>query len=127
MDLYSEAFNPGFVDVVDAQTGLAVGSVAITYELRACSLIIPLALLGGDDGNTNYGAIVGDYYDSSDEITNFGLPPAYSQQESQQVVPEPSSCIVWSIVIAGVIVTVRRTRRVTGNLKRPRIDRSASP
>ncbi|MHB0960423.1 MAG: hypothetical protein ACYC0X_31545 [Pirellulaceae bacterium] len=122
VDLFSEAFNPGFVDVVDAGTGFAVGNVPITFASRAFSLTIPLALLGGDNGNTNYGAIIGDFLDSSDEITNFGLAPAYSRRESAQVVPEPSSLVVWSLIVAGVIGTCRRARRVTRNPKRLPID-----
>ena len=111
VDLFSEAFTPGFVDVIDALTFLPVGSVPISFEPRAFSLTIPLAMLGGDNGNTNYGAIVGDFFDSSDEITNFGLAPAYSRRDSQQVVPEPSSLLVWSLLVAGVVGAVGRRRR----------------
>jgi hypothetical protein len=98
LDLFSEEFSPGLVDVVHAASVLVVGQATIQFENMSFSVTVPLSLLGGDDGRINYGIIVGDYIDMSDEARNGGESPAFS-------VPEPGSlavCLVFMITLTTV-------------------------
>jgi hypothetical protein len=81
-DLFSEAVNPGFIDIVAPTIGgLVVGTIPITYMPLGLTCTVPLALLGGDDGVLSYGVIIGDVVGPIDAAPG------------TQVVPEPST--IW--------------------------------
>ena len=68
IDLFSEQFQPGFVDLVDAD-GFFIGSAPITYDTDSLEIEIPLSLLG-DDGNLNYGTVIGTFNEPTDTAPN---------------------------------------------------------
>ncbi len=117
LDLFSEAFNPGFVDLIDALTGLPVvvdpttlepAAAAIVFSTTSFSVTVPTAWLGGDDGNVNYGVIVGDFRDVSDEATNPDQAVAYSRVGAVAAVPEPTGLMIWCSLAVGSIIARRR-------------------
>ena len=81
VDLFSERFHPGQVEIVDWRAVMPVGMASVTYDDLTFSVEIPLELLGGD-ATFNYGIIVGDYRDMSDEAPNDGF---------RSTIPEPSA------------------------------------
>jgi hypothetical protein len=80
IDLFSERFHAGEAEVINTATVQPVGVAAVMYGATGFSVIVPLSLLGGDD-LFNYGLIVGDFLDMSDEAPNGGFGTT---------VPEPS-------------------------------------
>lgn len=87
VNLVSERFSPGFVDIVKPFSpfpGEVVGSVPILFTSTSLSVTIPLELLDNDDGLVNYGTVVGTFSEATDEAPN--APVATSRS-----VPEPST------------------------------------
>lgn len=84
IDLFSERFHPGQVEIVDWRSVLPVGMASVTYDAASFSVEVPLDLLRGDS-SFNYGIIIGDYLDMSDEAPN---------DDFQSTVPEPSSALL---------------------------------
>ncbi len=108
IDLFSESFTPGMVDVVNASTGLPTGSAAISYGATTFSLSLPFSLIGGDDGFLNYGLVVGTFNEATDEATgSTGAPPPSDS------VAEPASLVAWAVLstIAGAYGFHRRRQR----------------
>jgi hypothetical protein len=90
VDLGSEAFNAGFVDVISTTTGFPVISVPITYTATGFSLAIPLSALGNPSPpNFNFGGVVGTFNESTDRFPN-GATPA-------EVTPEPASIVLFGV------------------------------
>ena len=96
IDLGSELFHPGLVDVVTTSTNLPVGTVAIAYGASSLSLSVPLSLLGGDDGVLNYGLIVGDLNAPTDRAAN-GATPLTSA-----AIPEPFTLALLGLGLFGI-------------------------
>lgn len=73
VDLFDEQVNPGVLNIVEALTDTTVGTVAAIYNANSIEMLIPLALLGGDDGVMDATAIVGSFLQPTDA---FGSVPA---------------------------------------------------
>jgi hypothetical protein len=74
VDLFTESIHPGEVDVFDAVTGTVVGTIPVDFGSNSLSLIIPLSLLGGDDGLVNYAVIAGTLTEATDEAPDGMIP-----------------------------------------------------
>lgn len=114
VDLFSESFTPGTVDIINASTGLPTGSAAISYSPTSFSLTLPFSLIGNDDGFLNYGLVAGTFSEATDQATGSTSPLVTDG------VPEHASAIAWVTlcVIAGSLIVHRR--------RRPAIRRSIS-
>ena len=107
VDLLSELFTPGMVDVINASTGLPSGSAAISYGATSFSLTLPLSLIGGDDGFLNWGLIVGTFSEATDQATGStgtSIPPP-------EGVPEPASAVVWLFFALTAVICTPMLRR----------------
>lgn len=60
IDLYSEQFNPGFVNLVDRTTFNTIGQAPISYGNDSFEIQVPLDLLN-DDGALNYSTVLGNF------------------------------------------------------------------
>lgn len=98
IDLFSEEFSPGLVEIIDSQRSIVVGQAPIHLLDNSLSVIVPLSSLGGDDGLFDFGAIVGDFVDMSDEAG-----PATSL-----LVPEPATTSV--VVMLAITFLLPRKR-----------------
>jgi hypothetical protein len=107
LDLFSERFNPGMVEVVDAASMQVIGLAPASFAATSLEVEVPLQWLGGD-GIVNYGVIVGDFVDVSDEARNVGQPVAYS-------VPEPAGVFLFALGL-GVVVLRAQTRECGSSL-----------
>ena len=87
---------PGKVSVVEAATNSEVGLAPISFTTQSLTVSVPLAMLGGDDGLVNFGAIVGDVDHFSDAVS---------------VIPEPASLLVWLGLSAACVGLHFRRRR----------------
>lgn len=67
VELFSEIDTPGFVVVVDANF-IVVGSIPITYGAQSLSGVIPLGMLGGDDGVVDFTTIIGTFSQPTDAL-----------------------------------------------------------
>ncbi len=106
IDLFSESFQPGFVDVVDDNFNL-VGVAPIVYSPMSLMTTVPLSLLGNDDGLVNYGVVVGPFDEPTDEAADSGVP-AVSSPAPGAVIPEPLTAAL-SLMGLGVLgMTTRR-------------------
>jgi hypothetical protein len=109
VDLFSESFHPGLVDVVDTNTGSPTGSVPISYSSNSFSLTVPLSLLGGDDGNLNYGVVTGTFNEPTDRAPNGATPGTVSAQAA--TVPEPGSLTLAGLGLTGFLAYRWRRRK----------------
>ncbi|MCA9186777.1 MAG: hypothetical protein R3E01_22260 [Pirellulaceae bacterium] len=87
VDLFSERFHAGEVDVINNATVEPVGTASIDFQEKSFVVTLPLALILGDT-DFNYGAIVGDYLDMSDEAPDRGFA----------TVPEPCCALTGSFL-----------------------------
>lgn len=101
IDLSSEVFNPGFVDIVRTSDATAVGSVGITFTASSFEILFSNSLIGGVS-NFNFAALVGTFNEPTDRMPNGSSP--------LQAVPEPSAVLTW-LVLAGLAVPAYRCRR----------------
>ncbi|MBD3559009.1 proprotein convertase P-domain-containing protein, partial [Planktothrix sp. FACHB-1355] len=97
IDLFSEQLHPGLVDLFDTST--FIGTVPITYESNSLQIEVPLSLLG-DDGNINYGTVVGSFSGPTDAAPNtefgtIGDPPG---NVPDNVVSTPGDDRVWGSI-----------------------------
>jgi hypothetical protein len=99
LDLGSELFHPGLVDIVSAATNLTVGVAPITFGTNSLSITFATALLGSPY-QVNYGILVGDFLSPTDRAPN-GADPAST------AVPEPSTL---TLVGIGAALVARRRR-----------------
>ena len=93
------------VAVTDALTRLPVGFAPIVFEPTSFTVTLPTSIIGGDDGNVNYGVTVGNRSEATDVATNPDQAPAFSS-----TVPEPTSLLTWSLLAVGLIFYRRRRR-----------------
>ena len=109
VDLYSEAFHAGTVDIWDGPGTTVLGSAPILYGTNSFEITVPLSVLGGDDGNLNYDVVVGDGTGLTDQAVNYqdvqnGSPPGVSS------IPEPSSVALFGLILVGIGLVRQRTR-----------------
>jgi hypothetical protein len=95
VDLFSERFSPGMAEVVDAATMQVAGLASTRFAASGLEVEVPLTFIG-NDGLVNYGIIVGDFLDMSDEVRNAGETVAYS-------VPEPGGPAFVILALLGLI------------------------
>lgn len=100
VDLFSERFHAGEAEIVDTATFQPIGVAAVTYDASTMNVRVPLALLGGD-ALFNYGIIVGDFLDMSDEAPNDGFATT---------IPEPGGLSYFVINLAIGTLSVRSRR-----------------
>lgn len=103
VDLGSEAWNPGFVDIVATATNLPILSVPITFGLNSFTLSIPQSALGFP-GYFNFGVYVGNIENFDGDRAPNGLLPA-------GVIPEPMSIALFGFAFAGASGYYWRRRR----------------
>ncbi|MFO0969075.1 MAG: PEP-CTERM sorting domain-containing protein [Gemmataceae bacterium] len=102
VDLSTEAFNPGFVDILDTTTGGVFATVPITFGPSSFSVTVPF--VGADNGPINFGLLVGTFVEPTDRAPN-GAQPA------QTFIPEPNSLL--AVTLLGLIGYGWRRRRTT--------------
>jgi hypothetical protein len=95
IDLGSEQFHPGLVDVVNALTNIPTGQAPITFGPNSISIDVLLSQLGGAGPSFNYGILAGTFNESTDRAPN-GATPASS------FVPEPGSMTLLGVALAGL-------------------------
>lgn len=100
VDLFSELFHPGFVEVRSAFTGSIVQNVPISYEPASFSVDLTYAALGGD-ALFHFGVLVGTFSGATDRAPNGSIP---------LLIPEPNGLVLAGLgvlVLAGVRVRWR--------------------
>jgi serralysin len=82
IDLFSEEFNFDFVDILNASDFSLLGQAPIYAAGDSFQISIPLALLG-DDGNLNFSAIFGSFFEPTDAVpdTQPGIVSAATSTE----------------------------------------------
>lgn len=101
IDLGSELFHPGLVDIVSVATNLTVGVAPVIYAGTTVQIFLPSALIGNVPG-LNYSIIVGDFLSATDRAPNGADPLAAT--------PEPSTLVLAGIAGLGAIGYARRRR-----------------
>lgn len=78
INLTSESLHPGFVEIgTDLAFDVITGTVPILFEEKSFTIVVPLVMLGGDNGLVNYGIAVGVGAAGTDRLPN-GVEPAVS-------------------------------------------------
>lgn len=101
VDLFSEVFQPGFVDILDPSTFTPLLTVPITFGPQSFSFNIPLSFIGTP--LVNYGITMGTFGNPTDRAPN-GVQAAVTT-------PEPSSLLLFGVVGAAACLWRRRTTR----------------
>jgi hypothetical protein len=101
IDLGSELFHPGLVDVVDTATNLTIGVAPIIYAGTTVQIFLPSALIGNPSGLT-YGVLVGDFLSATDRAPN--------GDQGIAATPEPSSLALAGLAAMGGMFYARRRR-----------------
>ena len=96
--LEDESFTPGFVDIWEYDTAVVTGTVPIDFGLNSLSVLIPLSLLGNDDGLVDMTVLIGDMNQPTDAIG--GL----------LAVPEPSGILLLSSGLGLLGIMMLRTQ-----------------
>jgi hypothetical protein len=99
VDLFSESFDPGNVELINPTDFSSIASVPISFGPTSFSLTIPLALLGGDV-YLDMRLIVGTFGEPTDDLVINSLP-------------EPASAMAWLglLGICGLRRSARRRQR----------------
>ncbi|MBN2291621.1 MAG: hypothetical protein JXM70_04300 [Pirellulales bacterium] len=100
VDLLSEPFHPGFVELVDANTNTTIDpALPISFSADSFSVAIPLSSLASGDGQVDFGILVGTVLESTDQSVG-------------TVIPEASSLLIWSLLGSTILVgvVVRKVR-----------------
>jgi len=102
IDIFADIFHPGDVHLLGPDLFTFIADVPITFAATSFSVTIPLSLLGGDDGNVNFAAIMGGFPDPTDQVPN-----------GVAAVPEPASfsTFLGMGLIAMVAVGWRKRRK----------------
>jgi len=111
IDLFSEANNPGFVDIKDP-IALTTTTAPITYGINMFSVTVPLIQLGNDDGMVNYAIVVGDFGNVTDQAVDAGIISAGGMPASSSlapaVVPIPPAIWLFGSGLLGLVGVARR-------------------
>ncbi len=91
VDVASELFHPGFVDVVQLPGFILVDTVPITYGPMSFSGQIALASLGGDDGVVDFTSIIGTFSQPTDATDEVGTSTAVAG-DGPSLDIKPGSC-----------------------------------
>ena len=120
IDLFSEEFQPGFVDLVDANTFDLLGTVPISYDEAAFSIQIPLSLLE-DDGVLNYGTVIGTFSEATDAAPNdeFGTTGGRLISESDAPLAPPRNDSEWGLSGQSNTAVIESTRKLTNKNQLP--------
>lgn len=78
INLTSESLHAGFVEIgTDLAFDVITGTVPILFTEKSFTIVVPLVMLGGDNGLVNYGIAVGVGAVATDRLPN-GVEPAVS-------------------------------------------------
>jgi hypothetical protein len=102
VDLFSEAFHAGSVDVIDTISGTIAFTVPIAYTATGLSLTVPV--VGPGNGSVNFGLVVGTSLEPTDRAPN-GAVAATST-----AVPEPGGLTLLGIGLLGCLACGWRRR-----------------
>jgi hypothetical protein len=104
IDLFSELFHPGFVDITDGSGLTTLATVPITFTADGFTFMVPNSVFG-QSGNYqfNFAGVFGDFLAPSDRVPN-GPTPLLST-------PEPANLAAFGLV--GIAAGVYARRRVT--------------
>ncbi len=111
IDLSSEFFHPGLVDVVDTTTNLTVGVAPVSYVGNLLTINLASALIGSP-GSLRYGAIVGDFLTPTDRAPNGAS--GLLAESPMNAVPAPAGLLlaVTGLPIFGLVSRLRRRSTV---------------
>lgn len=73
VDLFSYSAADGAADVVDDLTETVTGRAPVSFTASSMTVLIPLTLLGGDDGAVNTAAVIGTAEEPTDKVPNAGF------------------------------------------------------
>ena len=93
----AKAIRPGSVDVVETSFFGVVGTIPVTYGESSFEGVVPLSILGNDDGVVDFTTIIGTIPQPTDALEVVGFS-----------VPEPTTLTVLAV---GAFVIVAPTRR----------------
>ncbi len=116
IDLSSELFDPGYVELVDAATVTAMARLPILFGSHSFSLTIPLDQLNHDDGAMNFGIIVG----------NLTAPTPSPTDQLVGSVPEPQGALLFTLALAVLIGIGTRSKLAGKDRVRSEDTRSAT-
>jgi hypothetical protein len=102
IDLGSELFHPGLVDVVSTATNLTVGVAPVIYAGTTVQIFLPSALIGNPAG-LSYGVLVGDFNGITDRAPNGST--------GLLATPEPSGLALAGVAGLGALLYRRRRAR----------------
>ena len=102
VDLFSELFHPGMVDVTDGFGGTVLATVPITFGPSGFTFLVPNSVFTGVGGSVsfNYAAVFGDFLAPSDRVPNGATPLAST--------PEPTSLAAFGFLALAAGAAVRR-------------------
>ncbi len=102
VDLQSEAGDPGFVALVNSSSLQTVATLPITYAADSFSLSVPLSDLGRSNGQVGFGVNVGTFSELTDQLAG---------STATGSIPEPSSLVIWGLILAAGAILGMRHRR----------------
>ncbi len=106
VDVGSEAFHPGLVDVLDSTTFALLGQVPITFGPNGFGFDLSVNGLLGGNWIVNYALVFGTFLEPTDRAPN-GATPAQS-------VPEPTSLLLFGFAGTAAVCYGWKRRRRSG-------------